>query len=395
MGGRRLTEFDTVINRRGTCCAKWDLHAEKGIPEDALPLWVADMDFPAPEAVTEALIERAKHGIFGYSVPSSEFHASVVNWMLDRHNWQIEPEWIVSAPGVVPALNFAIQAYTKEGDGVLIQNPVYPPFTNSVVNNNRKLVNNPLIIKDGRYYIDFDDFEAKIVANKVKLFLFCSPHNPVGRVWSRKELETLGDICLKHNVIVVSDEIHQDFVFPGSKHLPLPLVKKEFGKNTLVCTAPSKTFNVAGLQASNIIIPDPDLREQFSQAYAVAGLGLLNTFGMVACEAAYTHGSQWLDNVIAYVEVNADFAMEFIAEHLPQLKVIKPEGLYLLWIDCAGLGLAPEELENFLLEKARLWLNQGYTFGEEGAGYVRLNIACPRSVLKKALVQLKHAVDSR
>lgn len=384
--------FDEVINRRQTGSTKWDGHSLMGVPSEAIPLWVADMDFPIIPQVTAAINGRIAHEIYGYSLPSDSYYKSIQGWMQRRHHWATKKEWIITVPGVVPAINIAIHAFTNPGDAILIQPPVYPPFANSVLGNGRKLIKNPLIPQDGGYTIELQDFEAKIKDNDVKLFILCSPHNPVGRVWTPEELKSMADICLKHNVLIVADEIHHDLTFPGVRHYPLPSLGSAYGENTIVCTAPSKSFNLAGLQTSNVFVANPKLREQFFTLARCWGVGKVNAIGLVACEAAYTYGDKWMDEVMAYISANADYVRGFLAENLPNIKMAKSQGLYLLWIDCNALGLSPQELESFLLNNASLWLNQGYTFGDEGNGFVRLNIACPRSLLVKAMGQLKAAI---
>lgn len=384
--------FDKVINRRGTSCAKWDGHREMGIPEEAIPLWVADMDFEVIPQVTEAIRERTAHEVYGYTMASDSYYKSIQGWMQRRFNWSIDREWIQTTPGVVPALNLAMHAFTRAGDGVLIQPPVYPPFANAVLGNGRKLVKNPLLPREGGYRIDFQDFEAKIKENRVKLFILCSPHNPVGRVWTPEELKQMADICLDNDVLIISDEIHQDLAFPGIRHYPLPQLNPAYGEISIVCTAPSKTFNLAGLQTSNIIIPNSDLREKYLASARCWGISKVNSLGLVACQAAYTHGDQWLDEAMAYIAANKEFVQDFLKTRLPQIRMAEPQGLYLLWLDFNGLGMLPEELEHFLVNKAHLWLNQGYMFGEEGRGFVRLNTACPRSLLETALEQLDNAL---
>lgn len=388
-----MKSFDELINRRKTGSTKWDGHALMGVPVEAIPLWVADMDFPIIPEVTAAIKRRVAHEIYGYSMPSDSYYESLRGWMQRRHHWTTEKEWILTVPGVVPAINIAVNAFTNPGDAVLIQPPVYPPFANSVLGNGRKLIKNPLVPGEEGYAINLQDFEAKIKANDVKLFILCSPHNPVGRVWTPEELKGMADTCLKHDVLIVADEIHHDLVFPGVHHYPLPSLDSAYCKNTIVCTAPSKSFNLAGLQTSNVFIPDARLREQFSALAKCWGVSKVNAIGLVACEAAYTFGDQWMDAVMAYVSSNAEYVREYIGENLPAIKVAKSQGMFLLWLDCNGLGLSPQELESFLLNTASLWLNQGYTFGDEGNGFVRLNIACPRSLLVKAMGQLQAAVD--
>lgn len=387
-----MKSFDDLIDRRGTGSMKWDGHRQMGFPPEAIPLWLADMDFPVAPQITAAIKDRAAHEVFGYSFPKDSYYDSLLGWMQRRYGWQLDREWVVTVPGVVPAINLALWAFTNPGDAVLIQPPVYPPFANAVLGNGRKLIKNPLIPGTGGYTIDFADFAAKITANDVKLFILCSPHNPVGRVWAPQELRAMADICLEHNVLIVADEIHQDLTFPGVRHYPLPAANRDYGEISITCTAPSKTFNLAGLQTSNIIVPNSDLREKYVAAARCWGVGKVNLMGMVACEAAYAHGDDWLDQAMAYVAANAAFVQNFLAENLPQVKYTDSQGLFLLWLDFNGLGLSPQELESFLLNKANLWLNQGYTFGEEGNGFVRLNIACTRSLLARAMAQLQAAL---
>lgn len=391
--GEKNLDFDARISRHGTYSVKYDTAKENHMPEDVLPLWVADMDFKASSYIQEALLGQIEHGIFGYSEMGEEYFKAVQGWMQRRHDWKVEREWLVKTPGVVYALAMAVRAFTKEGEAVLIQPPVYYPFKRVIENNNRKLVCNPLVLgADGRYQIDFEDFEKKIVQEKVSLFLLCSPHNPVGRVWSREELERLGDICLKHHVLVVSDEIHFDFVFQG-KHQVFADIKEEFQKISVTATAPSKTFNIAGLQASNIFIPNKELREKFEQQIEAVGGGDLTIMGMLAAKAAYEHGDEWYEAMHQYIKENIAFAKEFIEERIPSIKMMEQEGTYLLWLDCRGLGMQGLELEDFVIHKAGLWLDAGSMFGEEGTGFERVNAACPRSVLKEALERLEQAVE--
>ncbi len=387
-----MSKLDQEVCRKGTCSAKWNAHHLRQIPDDAIPLWVADMDFPVPPQVTEAIRKRTEHEIFGYSLVRDCYRDSIVGWMERRHNWQLEPNWIIAVPGVVPAINLAINTFSETGDGVLIQPPVYPPFSSSVLNSQRTLVTNPLVLRGNKYYIDFADFEQKIIDHQVKIFVLCSPHNPVGRVWTKEELQQMGEICLKHNVLVVSDEIHHDLAFSGHRHLPFTAVDERFAENTIILTAPSKTFNMAGLQASNAIIPDSALRENFSKAASSWGLAKVNTLGLVATEAAYRHGDQWLDQVLDYLQGNMEFVRDFLARRLPRVKLVEPEGLFLLWLDFRGLNLSVEQQEELLVHRACLWLIQGHSFGQEGAGFARLNSACPRPLLQQAMEQLEEAL---
>ncbi len=384
--------FDEVIDRRNTACLKYDFAVQRGRPADVLPFWVADMDLPIAQEIQKALIKRCEHGIFGYSESDANYAAAVCDWYAQYFNWQPQGEWLTKTPGVVFALAMAVKAFTKAGEAVLIQQPVYYPFTEVIEDNGRQLVNSPLILKDGRYEIDFTDLEAKIIDNNVKLMLLCSPHNPVGRVWSEAELRRVGDICLAHGVIVVSDEIHSDFVWEG-KHTVFAALGEKYAANCVICTAPSKTFNIAGLQISNIFIPDAALRKSFRKQVAAAGYSQVNTLGLVACEAAYRYGRDWLEQVKEYIQDNIDFTAAYLEQNLPQIKLIRPQGTYLVWLDCSELGLSAQEREQWLWHKAHLWLDGGGIFGAEGQAYERINVACPRTTLLQGLEQLKAAVE--
>lgn len=387
--------FNEVINRKNTGSVKWDTMEEHGMQGDILPLWVADMDFKAPVGVIKALVERVEHGIFGYTLPTDSYYDAVINWMDHRHDWKIAKDWIILAPGIVPAIHFAVHTYTKEGEGVLIQRPVYNPFTEAVVNNGRKLINSPLVVKVDHYEIDFEDFEKKIVDNKVKLFILCSPHNPVGRVWTREELKAMGDICLKYNVLVVADEIHHDLVFKGKKHIPFASLGSKYSNNCITCTSPSKTFNLAGLQISNIIIENKEILKKLNIYLESIALTMSNIFGIIGSEAAYNTGEEWLEELINYIEGNKKLIQEFMAEKFPMIKVLDSEATYLLWVDFRGLGMEKEVLEKFLAKDAKLWFSSGYIYGDEGRGFERINLACPRSTIEKGLKQLEDALIKR
>lgn len=390
----RNLDFDTVIDRKNTNSLKHDFAVRRGKPEDVLPLWVADMDFKISSYIQDAVMKAAEHGIFGYSETGEEYFEIVRKWMKKRYDWDISEHWLIKTPGIVFALAMAVKAYTNPGDGVLICQPVYYPFSEVITDNGRKIVDSTLIAdENGRYRIDFKDFEKKIMDEKVSLFLLCNPHNPVGRVWSREELETMGDICKKHGVIVVSDEIHADFCF-AEKHLVFANLKEEYKDFTVVCTSPSKTFNIAGLQISNIIIPDNQLRKRFKEQVNAAGYSQVNSLGIVACEAAYEHGEEWLDGVLRYIQDNIKFTGEYIDKNIPKLCMYEPEGTYLAWIDFRGLGLSGNELEDLIVKKAGLWLDGGAIFGPAGEGYQRMNVACPRKTLTKALERIRDAVAS-
>jgi len=395
-GGRMdsFMDLDTIIERKNTDCLKFDAATRRGYPEDILPLWVADMDFPAAPPILEALQKRITHGVFGYSEPDPDrFFPVLERWFRERHNWQIQKDWLLQTPGVVFALAMAVKAFTEPGDAVLIQQPVYYPFSEVILDNGRHRVSSDLLLKGGRYEIDFADFERKIVENKVKLFLLCSPHNPVGRVWTRDELEMVAAICRKHNVIVIADEIHEDFVWTERPHIPYASLGGAIAEKAVICTAPSKTFNLAGLQVSNIFIPDYGLRRRFKHEINAAGYSQLNTLGLIACEAAYGEGFSWLQEVKQYLRENIDFTRAFLQQHIPWIKLVEPEGTYLLWLDCRGLGLSSFELDEFIIKKAGLWLDSGAIFGAAGKGFQRINVACPRSVLQEALERIQRAIS--
>lgn len=386
-----MYNFDYVIERKGTDAVKWGGLTSIYGADDLLPMWVADMDFPSPPEVIKALEQRIRHGVFGYGMATFEFYQSIRNWVQKRYHWSIEDEWIIPSSGVVTALAFAIQALTEEGDAVLIQTPVYPPFNQMIENNNRVVVTNPLLLHNGKYEIDFDDFEEKLKSG-VKLFILCSPHNPVGRVWTYTELEKMGKLCAKYDVKIVSDEIHADIIFKPNKHRPIANIHPEFEQFVVTCIAPSKTFNIPGLQASVMIIPNPDIREKVQKAQSKVGFHGLNILGRVALAAAYNHGEQWLEDLLVYLQENRDFAMAFIEKDIPNLQVIAPEGTYLMWIDCRRLGLDDEELKKRLVEKGKLALEPGGKYGVEGTGFVRMNIGCPRALLEDGLNRLKTAL---
>lgn len=388
----RNLDFDTIIDRRNTNSLKYDFAEKNGMPKNILPLWVADMDFRVSSYIQDALIRQAEHGIYGYSESGEAYFEAVSAWMKNHHDWNVEQEWLVKTPGIVFALAMAVRAYTEEGDGVLIQQPVYYPFSGVISDNKRRVVNSALIQdENGRYRIDYDDFEKKIIAEQVKLFLLCNPHNPVGRVWSREELETIGDICRKHQVIVVSDEIHFDFVWKG-EHRIFAALKEEYRDMAVICTAPSKTFNIAGLQASNIFIPNPKLRKRFRESMWPTGISEINGAGLVACEEAYRHGEEWYQGVCGYIKENISYVRKYLREQIPEIKMNDPEGTYLIWLDFRELALSEDELEDLVVRKAGLWLDKGTMFGKDGLGFQRLNAACPRKLIEEALIRLKDAV---
>ncbi len=384
--------FNIVVNRKNTNCLKYDFAVRRGRPENVLPLWVADMDFKVAPEITQAIEKRVAHGIFGYSEVKEEYFEAVAAWMEQKHGWHVEEDWLVKTPGVVFALAMAVQAFTEPGDAVIIQQPVYYPFSEVIADNGRRIVDNTLELKEGgKYHINFEDFEQKVKENHVKLFLLCSPHNPVGRVWTKEELKKIAAICRKYDVIVVSDEIHEDFVFNG-KHQVFADLSEDAKNRTITCTAPSKTFNLAGLQVSNIWIANPKLREKFKKQIAAAGYSQLNTLGLTACEAAYRYGGEWHAELLGYLKSNLNFLREFLQTRLPEVKLIEPEGTYLVWLDFGSLGLTEEQREELLTKKAGIWLDSGAIFGAAGEGFERINIACPRSILKDALERIERAV---
>ena len=385
-------DFDTVPNRRGTNCFKYDFAREMGMPEDVLPLWVADMDFPTAPAVLERLHALAEHGIFGYTGVKDAYFSAVHNWYAQRFGWETQRSWLVTTPGVVFAIAIAIRAFTQKGDAILIQQPVYYPFANKVTENDRQLVVNPLVLKNGRYEMDFADMERKIVDYHVKMLLLCSPHNPVGRVWTKEELLRVGEICQKHGVLVVSDEIHADFTYAGHTHRVFTSVKSEFADFTITCTAPSKTFNLAGLQNSNIFIPNRQLRHAYKKELSACGCGGTNCMGMAACQAAYEAGADWLEQLKQYLAGNLAYIRQFLREKLPDIALIEPEGTYLVWLDLRKLGLTEQQQRQLIVQDAKLWLDTGTLFGQGGEGFERINIACPRTTIEQAMQRLEHAV---
>ena len=387
-----MSNFDKIIDRRNTNSLKHDFAVENGLPADVMPMWVADMDFQAPPSVLDALKKWADHGIFGYSDLKAEYYDVVSGWFTRHFDWTPEREWLVQTPGVVYALAMAVRALTKKGETVIIQPPVYYPFYNVIRNNQRQIIESPLVYADGKYKIDFEDFEKKITDNDVKLFILCSPHNPVCRVWTEEELKKLGEICHKHNVYVVADEIHCDFTYEGHKHHIFTEAVPEMKDKTIICTAPSKTFNIAGLQCSNIWIPGKELREKYVSEVAASGYTVPNNPGVVGCMAAYKDGDEWYEECWKYIRENLAFVREYLKENIPEIKLVEPEGTYFAWLDCSGLGLSAEKLNDLIINKAGLWLDAGDIFGKIAEQFQRVVLACPRAVIEKALNNLNRAV---
>lgn len=389
--------FDEYVERRGTGCVKWDVMRyvfSEYDAEDAIPMWVADSDFKCPPEVIDAVIQRARHGVYGYAAGQTQsMKQAAAGWMQKRFGWEIDQQWIVFLPGIVPALAQAVQALTKPGDGVIIQQPVYHPFRNSVVNNDRVVRNNELILENGEYRMNFEQLEELAAEENTKLMIFCNPHNPVGKVWSRQDVERICEICAKNGVVLVSDEIHADLLMRGVSFAPTGPIAREKGAKCISCYAPSKTFNVAGLQASAILIPDEEIRRKFEAQKEKNGLPGLNVFAAVALETLWTQSEWYIDEVMEYIEANMDYAVEFLAKHTPKIKMKKPQGTYLGWLDLRGLGLTPEQAERFFIERAKIGASKGSGFGEAGAGFMRVNFACHRSTLEKALEQLRAAYE--
>jgi cystathionine beta-lyase len=386
-------DFNSVVDRRNTDSLKWDFAEKLFCVEGILPMWVADMDFLSPAPVIEALRKRADHGIFGYSVLMPSCFEALKGWMRRRHDWDIEEEWVVFSPGVVPALHMLVRAFARPGDQVIVQTPAYPPFFRAIESNGCQVVDNPLRLDGEQYVMDLVDLERKLTPS-TRMLIFCNPHNPVGRVWRQEEILELGKLCRRHDILIVSDEIHQDIVYDGFKHVPFTSVSPEFAEKTVVCTGASKTFNLPGLQMSNIIIPDAGLRERFCQVVKSCGISTPNTFGIVAVEAAYRYGEPWLEQVLDYLQENIEFLTEYVGERLPGLKVVQPQGTYLLWLDFRGLGIPQERLRDFVRQEARVALEPGSAFGCKEDGFERMNIACPRATLEEGLRRIEKAVLS-
>ncbi|AJQ27210.1 MalY/PatB family protein [Pelosinus fermentans] len=387
-----LFDFDKIIPRQGTGSRKWDALENVFGSNDVLPLWIADMDFSSPKAVSTAIIERAKHPIYAYNTQEKSLYQSVIEWAKKRHGWEIEEEWILLAPGVVPSISLSIFALSEPGDGIIIQPPVYPPFFASIKDNERKVVENPLLLKNGRYEIDFEDLEQKLADPNNKLLLLCSPHNPVGRVWSREELEKVYELCQKYEVDVLADEIHNDLVFQGHKHTVFASLGTPVCKQSVTFMAASKTFNVAGLNFSFIIVPCKSRRGLIQNWITKLHISRNNVFGGIGTEAAYRDGEAWLDALLIYLEKNADILVEFIQTRLTEVKVSKPEGTYLVWLDFRAYFTNDKELQKFLVHTAKVGLNAGKNFGTQGEGFARINIATQRSVLLEALTRIEKAL---
>lgn len=382
--------FDEIIDRKKTKSIKYDFPNRFGKIDQSntIPLWIADMDFRSPPCVKEAIMKRVDHGIFGYSYADEDYFRAVRDWIFNRHNWKVEKDWLIKLHGVLSAVSIAITALTNQNDAILIQSPYYHMFNKIIKDTKRNVVKNVLILEDGRYSIDFKDFEEQIVRNDVKLFILCNPHNPVGRVWTSEELISMGNICLKHGVFVISDEIHQDFVYSPYNHKVFANLKPEFEDITVTCTAPTKTFNLSGLLISNIFIIDEKLRDKILEEISKCGHRGVGIMEILACQAAYSNGEEWLDALLDYLSENIAYSRSFFREKLPEIDVIEPEGTYLLWLDCHKLGLTGKELETYIAHEAKVLLNGG----ADNECFIRINIASPRSILKKAFLRIEEAI---
>lgn len=392
-----MYDFITMPNRANTGSEKWNNMKKLNphVPDDIVPLSIADMELSIAPEIIKGLQEYIAHTVPGYTGPTQNYLNAVCTWMTEHHHFHIEPEWIVPSPGVVPAIFNAVRAFSNEGDGVIVMSPVYYCFYRAIKKNNRKVVPSSILLKNGIYRMDYADLEKKASDAKNKILLLCSPHNPGGRVWTKEELQKLAAICQKHNVLVVADEIHSDIIMPGHTHTVFATLSDVIADNCLVCTAPSKTFNLAGLQVSNIIIKNGNLRQKFIEAGLATGYGNLNIFAYKACEIAYKKCSDWLTQFIALVNANKKLCVDFISTYIPQIKIIDMEGTYLQWWDCRNLGMSRKEREEFMTKKALLFMDEGYLFGPEGEGFERINLACPTMVLEKTLQRLQNALEQR
>lgn len=392
-----IYDFDKVVDRKNTNSKKWDPETLEEMfgESDALPLWVADMEFEVAKPIKDAVLKTAEHGIYGYSKRPDSYFDAIINWTKKRFDWKIKKEWIVFTPGIVPAVNYIIQGFCKKGDNVLIQEPVYYPFAKSIKNNGCNVINNPLKFNGEEYEIDFDDFEYKIKNENIKIFILCSPHNPISRVWRKEELKKMGEICLENNVLIVADEIHNDLVYSQYKHTIFGSLGEELAMNSIICTAPSKTFNLAGMQASNIIIPNEKYRQIYENILEKNHVGGQNPLSIAAVEAAYKEGEEWLDQLIDYLQSNIKVIEDHLKENLPKAKLIKPEATYLGWIDLREYETNGEVLEKLISTEGKLALNGGTWFGKGGDGFVRINYACSKSLLKEGLSRLSNIINKK
>ncbi len=387
-------DFSKVIDRTNNYSAKWSEMGSKYGQDDLIPMWVADMDFETAPEIIEGLKERLDQGIFGYTTRPESYNNAIVDWVKRRHDWAIQSDWLMFSPGVIPSISLIIRHMTSPGDKIIIQQPVYSPFASVVSDNDRQLVVSALK-KDasGKFEMDYDDFENKVRTEKVKMFLLCSPHNPVGRVWSREELTRIGEICMKYGVKVVADEIHADLVFKGHKHIPFASINGAFEQNSITCIAPTKTFNIAGLQMSSVILPNKNDYDALERAFTLIDIKRNNCFSLVAGEVAYNQGESWMEDMLEYVEANIDYVIDYVQVHMPKVKVLKPEGTYLAFMDFSELGIGDEALKEIMVSHARVALNEGISFGLGGQGYQRINLACPKTTVIEVMDRIRAALQ--
>jgi cystathionine beta-lyase len=388
-----MWNFDEEINRENSCCIKYDLRDKVFGRDDIIPMWVADMDFRTPSFITEAINERLKHEILGYSFRPDSYYTSLIKWISDRHGWMTRREWIEFSPGVVPALNLCTLAYTNKGDEIIIQPPVYTPFHRAVTDHERKILYNNLTETGSGWIMDYEGL-SRLISPATKMIIISNPHNPVGRAWRAEELEQLVEICYQRDIIILSDEIHSDLIMAGHRHVPVAALSEKAAAITVTCMAPSKTFNLAGLSTSSVIIPDTVLREKFRGVLEGLHLHLGNIVGNVASEAAYSQGNEWLNELMIYLHGNVDLVIDYCHDHIPQIKPVKPEATYMIWLDCRSMGMNGKELQRFFVEKAGIGLNEGSSFGPGGEGFMRMNLACPRATIRKALRQIESAIKA-
>lgn len=386
--------FDEIIDRRGTDCLKYDFGMKRKGRNDLLPMWVADMDFKLPDEILADLHKRIDHGIFGYTDPLDDYFEALNYWFKTRYGYTVEPEWVTLGAGLVYGVHVSVQAFTQPGDAVMVMQPVYYPFSEAIKQNGRKLVNCQLKY-DGAYSIDFEKMEKQVKEENVKVLIFCSPHNPVGRVWTKEELTKVADICLENGVILMIDEIHCDFIFPGHEFTSIMNLDEKYRKIFALYSSPGKTFNVAGLQSANIIIPDPELRAKFKKGNTSAGYSQANIMGQEAIKSCYTKGAEWVDELVEYIWGNVCYMKDFVEKNFPKAHFVDPDGTYLTWVDFSGYGLEDDDLEHLMVEEAKLWLDSGAIFGPETKQFERFNLGCPRSVVEQAMKQLKAAFDAR
>ena len=389
-----MNKFDKVVDRKNTNTEKWDGMERKYNREDLLPLWIADMDFEVSKEISEKVEKRARHNVYGYAYCTDEYYDAIIDWMDRKHDWKVEKEWITYTPGIISAISFSIDALTNPGDNIIVQTPVYDPFYTVIEDNGCHIKENPLIFKDGRYTMDFDDLESKI-DERTKLMLLCSPHNPIGRVWTKEELERVVEICLEHDIKIICDEIHSEIIFDGFEHTNLATLSKEVEDNCIICTSPTKAFNIAGLQVANLIIANEDIRDRVRQVINKNHFVRPSIFGVEGLIAAYNESEYWLDEVTEYIEGNKDYFIDYLDKNIDGIEVVRPEGSYVLWVDFSKLGMNEEELNRFLLEECRLATIDGGLFGDAGRLFQRINIACPRSYLTEALDRIKEGLEKR